>query len=53
MAIPITFFYLSSTKSHRKIAVAASGFATILLQKSQGFALRRPQKKSVAADFGG
>ena len=34
-------------KSHRKIAmntVAASGLATIPLQKSQGFPLRQPQK---------
>ena len=38
-------FNLSSTKSHRKIAVttvAASGLATNPLQNSQGFSLRRP-----------
>ena len=39
---------LAAQKSHRKIAVttvAASGLATIPLQKSQGFSLRWPQKK--------
>ena len=46
---------LAAQKSHRKIAVttvAASGLATIPLQKSQSFSLRRPQTKSLAAsDF--
>ena len=48
---------LAAQKSHRKIAVttvAASGLATISLQKSQGFSPCRPQKKSLAAsDFWG
>ena len=38
---------LAAQESHRKIAmttVAASGLATIPLQKSQGFSLRRSQK---------
>ena len=43
-----TFLWtLAAQESHRKIAVttvAASGLATIPLQKSQGFSLRRPQK---------
>ena len=41
------FVILAAQKSHRKIAVttvAASGLATIPLQKSQGFSLWRPQK---------
>ena len=41
------FQSLAAQKSHRKIAVttvAASGLATIPLQKSQGFSLRRPHK---------
>ena len=43
---------LAAQKSHRKIAmttVAASGLATIPLQKSQGFLFQRPQKKPLAA----
>ena len=51
----LVFASLAAKKSHRKIAVttvAASGLATIPLQKSRGFPLRRPQKKSLAAsDF--
>ena len=47
--------FLAAQKSHRKIAattVAASRLAAIPLQKSQGFSLRQPQKKSLAAsDF--
>ena len=47
---------LAAQKSHRKIAVttvAASGLATIPLQKSQGFSLHRQQKKSLSpAIFG-
>ena len=38
---------LAAQKSHRKIAVttvAATGLATVPLQKSQGFSLCRPQK---------
>ena len=38
---------LAAQKSHRKIAVttvAASGLATIPLEKSQGFWIRRPHK---------
>ena len=47
MAFVIFVQSLAAQKSHRKIAVttvAASGLATIPLQKSQGFSLRRPQK---------
>ena len=48
---------LAAQKLHRKIAVttvAASGLATIPLQKSQGFSLRRPQNKSLGpSDFWG
>ena len=47
-AAPVLFVCLEAQKkSHRKIAVttvAASGLTTILLQKSQVFALHQPQK---------
>ena len=52
-----SFSDLAAQKSHRKIAmttVAARGLATIPLQKSQGFSLRRPQtNRQAASDFWG
>ena len=46
-SLPHLFLVLAAQKSHRKIAVtmvAASGLATIPLQKSQGFSLRWQQQ---------
>ena len=47
---------IAAQESHRKLAVttvAVSGLATIALQKSQVFSLRRPQKWQTLAIFGG